>query len=232
MKKSISWQGYQIEYELTRKRVKNLNLRIGPDGNIRVSAPYFTPQAVIDRFILAHAHRIRSGLERMKARKTELADESAIILRGQRCEIRTVPGSKGSARLLDDCVLLTLPDDAGSKYRSMLLKKLVRELAVTWLEKSSRQIYPIFREMGVAEPELKFRAMKSRWGSCRWEKGSLSFNTALAHVPEECMDYVVMHEYCHFFHPNHSPAFHGLMTQLMLDWKERKKTLEKYSCLL
>ena len=40
-------------------------------------------------------------------------------------------------------------------------------------------------------------------------------------------NYVVMHEYCHFLQPDHSPAFHGLMTRLMPDWKERKKLLDE-----
>jgi predicted metal-dependent hydrolase len=36
---------------------------------------------------------------------------------------------------------------------------------------------------------------------------------------------VVMHEFTHFIQPDHSTAFHALMTTLMPDWKERKKRL-------
>ena len=36
--REISCQGRTIEYELTRKKVKNINLRIKPEGKVCVSA--------------------------------------------------------------------------------------------------------------------------------------------------------------------------------------------------
>ena len=87
------------------------------------------------------------------------------------------------------------------------------------------RVYPTFEAMGVAYPEIKLRRMTSRWGSCRPKTGVLTFNTGLIHADEACIEYVVTHEFCHFIHPDHSPAFHALMTRLMPDWRERKKRL-------
>ncbi len=42
-----------ILYWLTRKRVRNLNLRVRADGEIAVSAPRWTPVAEVDAFVLA-----------------------------------------------------------------------------------------------------------------------------------------------------------------------------------
>ena len=42
-----------IEYELTLKRIKNINMRVGSDGSIRVSAPYGSDREYIDRFVLS-----------------------------------------------------------------------------------------------------------------------------------------------------------------------------------
>ena len=44
-----------VEYELTYKRVKNLNLRVGEDGSVRVSAARRVPLRQIDAFVQAHA---------------------------------------------------------------------------------------------------------------------------------------------------------------------------------
>ncbi|MBO7341951.1 MAG: M48 family metallopeptidase, partial [Clostridia bacterium] len=43
--------------------------------------------------------------------------------------------------------------------------------------------------------------------------------------PLECVEYVVMHEFAHFVCPDHSAAYHALMTQLLPDWKARKQLL-------
>lgn len=39
--------------------------------------------------------------------------------------------------------------------------------------------------------------------------------------------YVVMHEFCHFIHPNHSKQFYAFLAMLMPDWKQRKEILDK-----
>lgn len=72
---------------------------------------------------------------------------------------------------------------------------------------------------------IRIHPMKTRWGSCNFKKGTLNFNLYLVDQPQECIEYVVMHEFAHFVHPNHSAAYHALMTELMPDWKERKKRL-------
>jgi len=230
MLKKLAFKGQTIEYELTRKRVKNLNLRIRPEGTVHVSAPYFTPQWYIDRFVLSNGERIVAALER--SRRKAAAKDNSIFLFGQSVPIVTVSGTKDTARYADGQLILSLRDMENAEVREKALKKFIRQLAIERVEESVSRIYPIFSAMGIKMPEIKYRSMKSRWGSCRYTKGSLSFNTALAHVPDACVDYVVMHEFCHFIQPNHSPAFHALMSKLMPDWKARKKTLEKYSALL
>lgn len=232
MRKTLSFQGYTIEYELTRKRVKNLNLRLHADGRIAVSAPYLVPQRQIERFILSHGERIISALERKRAADSIRQDEGHVFLLGRRVELITRQGTKNAAEYSGSRLVISLRNPEDTAARQKTLDDFMRRLAMEAVNESEGRIYPIFQAMGVKKPELKFRKMKSRWGSCRWEKASLSFNTALAHVPVECVDYVVMHEYCHFIHPDHSPAFHALMTKLMPDWKERKKILENFSLLL
>ena len=40
------------------------------------------------------------------------------------------------------------------------------------------------------------------------------------------VQYVVMHEFVHFMHSNHSNKFYEMLSTLMPDWKTRKKLLE------
>ena len=54
--------------------------------------------------------------------------------------------------------------------------------------------------------------------------------TALAYftaMPEAAQIYVVVHEYCHFLQPNHSPAFWAEVAKLLPDWKARRELLKK-----
>lgn len=81
------------------------------------------------------------------------------------------------------------------------------------------------RILDVHPKKIAYRNMKSRWGSCQPETGRICFNIRLALYPPECLEYVVVHELCHFLEANHGPGFHALMDRVMPDWPERKKKL-------
>ena len=74
--------------------------------------------------------------------------------------------------------------------------------------------------------KIKFRYMKTRWGSCS-SKGNLNFNYHLIKMPKEILEYVVIHEVCHLKHLNHSKEYWGLVESLCTDYKARVKWVKE-----
>lgn len=87
------------------------------------------------------------------------------------------------------------------------------------------QLYPLLEPYGVACPQLRLREMKSRWGSCLVYRNTITLNTRLLSYPRRCIEYVVLHELCHFVHPDHSPRFYALLSSFLPDWKSRRQEL-------
>jgi len=79
------------------------------------------------------------------------------------------------------------------------------------------------RRMQLQVTHVTLQEMTSRWGSCRSATGRLTFNTKLGMYDEGLIEETVVHELCHFFHPNHSAAFYAEMTKWLPDWKARKQ---------
>ena len=85
--------------------------------------------------------------------------------------------------------------------------------------------YPQFVPYGAPYPVWTVRSMTSRWGSCQPQTGKITLNSKLIFYPKEAIEYVVVHEFAHFAHPDHSKAFWALVAEIMPDYKERKKLL-------
>ena len=79
--------------------------------------------------------------------------------------------------------------------------------------------------MGYSYKEIKYKKMKSRWGSCSSTK-TLTFNTELIKVTEKLIDYVIVHELAHLKHMNHSKDFHSLVESYLPNSKVYKNELK------
>lgn len=168
-----------IEYMLTRKKVKNINLCVRGDMTVAVSAGKSVPAAVIDAFVASK----RSWIE---AAKAGLIQKNSCLTAAEK-------------RSDDECL------------------KFFTEI--------SERIYPAFSSVLKDRPVLKVRLMKTRWGVCHIQKNTITLNKALIDKPVEAIEYVILHEYVHFIHPNHQEPFHQTMKVLMPDYKKRKKLL-------
>lgn len=173
----------RLTYELTRKKVKNINLRLGEDLSIRVSANPRVPLSFIDAFVQSKEGWILEKQAKMKS-QTKATGE-----------------------------------------RERLIEAYTNEECLEFFERVSDKFFPLFAHVLDEKPEIKVRLMKSRWGVCHVDKGRIVLNKLLILKPLEQVEYVILHEYVHFIHPNHQKGFHELMHYHMPDYKERKRKL-------
>lgn len=71
--------------------------------------------------------------------------------------------------------------------------------------------------------KIRFRYMKTRWGSCS-KKGSINLNLTLKHLPFSLIRYLIFHEMVHLKVHNHSKNF---WLNIKKEFKDYKKYEEK-----
>lgn len=227
-----------LHYSLTRKQVKNLNLRVKAQGTVSVSASPRVSLASIEDFLLRKADFIFDALEQFQAKAPLAQQEPAgatgdrLLYLGEELVVAVVQGSRKIPWQREGTLFVVTEDveDAGA----------IQALVEAFFQQQQRELFSalmakyqsLFAGMDVPEAQLKIRSMRSRWGTCHTGKGVITLNSKLIHVPMTCVDYVVLHEFCHFIHPDHSPAFYRLVAKFMPGWKEEKKKLQSYSCRL
>ena len=117
----------------------------------------------------------------------------------------------------------TLAEKENRIHRSEAeLKKLKEQARMVLTEKTDYYKSII----GVEYKRLRIGDQKTRWGSCS-SKATISYNWRLVLMPEEIMDYVVVHELCHLLEMNHSEFFWNHVSDVIPDYKVRRKWLKK-----
>lgn len=114
------------------------------------------------------------------------------------------------------------------------------ELFMTnWYRRQARKSFqdsidrwmPVFQATGhtIAAPRLKIFSMRRAWGRCYYTKGLITMNLHLVKTPQECIDYIVLHELCHFIVNNHSKDFYALVASFMPHWKDTEQQLKTFA---
>jgi predicted metal-dependent hydrolase len=69
--------------------------------------------------------------------------------------------------------------------------------------------------------------MRTKWGSCNPQTGTIRLNTELAKMPRECLEYIVVHEMVHLLARNHGDRFVKLMDRYMPRWQFFRQKLNQ-----
>ena len=77
---------------------------------------------------------------------------------------------------------------------------------------------------GLSYNRVFIRHQKTRWGSCS-AMNNISLNIRLITLPEELMDYVLLHELVHIRFKNHGPLFWAALDKLVGNGKEKAARL-------
>ncbi len=225
MKKKVVLNSLEFEYSLTRKNVKNINLRVKPDGTLHVSANYFVSIKRIDSFLISNSDKIIKALDKFSKKaaikECRFEDGETLYILGEPKALTLSESKKNLAVIKGNELFIFVKDKNNFELKQRIFERFKKEVSETVISRICDSFYPLFEAKGIKYPELKFRKMKRRWGSCQPKKGVLTFNTKLAEMPMTFIEYVVMHEFVHFLHPDHSKAFYETLTRLMPDWENR-----------
>lgn len=231
--RTVLTAGGVLSYELTRKKVKNLNLRITREGRIKVSAPMEVPLPYLDEFVRDKEAFIRKALERIEQQPQETT-EQFVWESGKKLQIlgRAVPlvieeGMKEGVRLRENTLIMTVKPENGTARKEYLWQNWQKGFAKEIFSERLPLMEALVEPFGIRSGSWSVRRMKSRWGSCQPSTGKIVLNTRLTEAPIEAIDYVILHELAHIRYPNHQKEFYDFIAQFMPDWKARKEMLKK-----
>lgn len=206
-----------IEVIITYKKIRRLNARIR-DGKILLSAPYFTPNREIERFLELNKNRIEIIISNQ-----EKTDPNIMYLWGKKLNIVKVESKEEKVVVLEDIAYVFYKtnyiDVINDFYMKETLEKL-KDVTIKYKE-------VMFKE-NILYNKIRIKNLKSRWGSCKITTKDITINSNLAKYDLLCLEYVFCHEIAHIKYANHSKMFHDFIYTYFKYEKEARKILKKH----
>ena len=210
------------EYKLVIEYKDNKNLYLKVNGNIlkvtcnrRVSKDYiYSFIRKKEKWILSRSNTNKVGIE-----------NGRIHYLGKAYRIRHIKDYSNHYEIDDEYIIFyTLVYD--EQYFLKLFYDRESGELVNIINKYYDFCYNNLARYNIRYPSVEIKYYKSRWGSCNYIRGKISMNITLIHFSEAVIKSVLLHEFAHLVHHNHSRDFYALLLSIMPDYRQIQKELK------
>ncbi|MEA3371323.1 MAG: SprT family zinc-dependent metalloprotease [Campylobacterota bacterium] len=213
----ILFKDLNVEH-ICKPRLKNSYISVSNELIITLKTPRVS-QSFLNSLLLEKEPWIRKQLVRLQdspPQKINIEDELLLFGEIHSIDIKEAKFLRQKLQALrktEKKNILKCYDDFYKHYSSEYLRPRVEHFADI---------------MELRFDTLKFRKMRSRWGSCS-SKRTITLNSQLLKVKKELIDYVIVHELAHLVHMNHSKKFHALVESYLPSSKILRRELRGVS---
>lgn len=208
----VELDGQIFNVYIERKNNKNMYLRVKPDG-IHITCHYFITKGMILDFIVKNEKSIISSNEIVQ-RKEKKKEEFYYL--GDKYDIIIANGI-GKINFIDNKVYVK-----NIKYLNTFLKNECERI----FNERLKICYNMFEE-DIPFPKLVIGKMRRKWGYCNKREKLIKLNFELIKYSINEIDYVIIHELCHFLEFNHSKNFWNYVKKYKPDYKNITKVLKE-----
>ncbi|MCI0503476.1 M48 family metallopeptidase [Candidatus Micrarchaeota archaeon] len=158
--------------------------------------------------------------------KVALFHGQRVIAMGMPLDIVYMPAKRFGSRSRDGRVEVSVVESHPRKgdIASRLAMRRIAEEARPRLLERVRLLNE--RHFGANVPRVTIRDNSSRWGSCSPD-GSISLNFRLLFMPQDVLDYVIIHELAHTRYRSHGVRFWDLVEKIVPDHREKRRWLRE-----
>ena len=204
--------GIKFDVHITKKNNKNMYLRVKSDG-IHISCNYFVTNAMIKSFILSNSSMIVDSYKKILEREKK---KSEFYYLGKRYDV-IVLNTVSKIEFYNDQVFVK---------NKTYLNTFLKNECVRIFNERVKVCYNLFEE-DIPFPKVMIGKMVRKWGYCNKRDKLIKLNSELIKYSISEIDYVIIHELCHFLEFNHSKNFWAYVKKYKPDYKENMKILKE-----
>jgi predicted metal-dependent hydrolase len=126
-------------------------------------------------------------------------------------KVQLIPADRHNVHVDIKPGLVEIYYPAARQIDDPLLQRTIRKAVEHAWRVEAAEVLParlqqLAAQHGFRYKKLSIRSSRTCWGSCSPDN-SINLSLHLMHLPDQLIDYVILHELCHTLHKNHSAAF-------------------------
>lgn len=219
-----------ISISVTRKDIKNVHLSVHPPkGRVTLVAPTSTRLEVARAYAISRLGWIREQQNKLEAQAREaprqfVERESHYVWGRRYLMVVNQLDTKPSVVLDHKRITLTVRPGSDAHKRADVIHE--------WQKRQLHAVVPVLikkweRKLKVNVTGYYLQRMKTKWGSCNHQAGSIRLNTELVKKPKDLLEYVVVHEMVHLLEPTHNERFISILGDYFPTWREARAELNE-----
>ena len=225
----IILDGNKIKYKLDIGKRKNLYIQI-KNNEVIVKAPRHVSKSRIQKFIIEKEKWILKVLEKQKNMEKNISKEyingEEFFYKGEKYILNIKYGNKNEkiANIYGNELTVKIKENQEDEKKQIekQIDNFYFQMAEIELSESMERLTKL---MNVMPESFRVKRLKRVWGNCSSKK-VISLNYNLIKYSKKAMDYVVIHEFSHLKHMNHSKDFWNMVERYMSDYKIAEKELK------
>lgn len=201
---------YEVPLEIIRKKNKNIYFRFNDEGILVVTCNRFVSEKELRNLIVQNEKSLLRMYEKYM-KKMEKAKQFYYL-------------GKTYTLVYDENVKeVEIKEDFIYARDSKKLEQWQKKECMKIFEERVNVLLQRFSNLPLFT--LKIRKMKTRWGVNNVTKRIITLNSELLRKDVDLIDYVIIHELCHFYEANHSSKFWYQVSLRYPDYKMARKRL-------
>lgn len=198
-----------VDVEIIKKNNKNIYFRFN-DGKLVITCNRLASEKYLRDLI----EKNKKALTKMYLKSIEEKESNAFF---------NYLGEQYTILYNESVKSVTFYNDTVITKNEKMLDKFYNEQVKNVFTERVEKLSVLFDDIPAFS--LRFRKMKTRWGVNNVTDKIITLNTELLKKEISLLDYVIIHELCHFYEPNHSSKFWAQVEKRYPYYKLARKKL-------
>jgi len=221
-----------LEYTIAVKRSKRktASIYIERDGSLSVFVPENTPEQEVEAILKAneyniHKYQAKRKLLNENATKREPVNGQSFLYLGRNYYLQYGSEAKG----IEFKGRYFYAPEGSHETLNGLFKEFYRKRGNKFI---CPRVHKYAEMMGLNIDEISILDLKTRWASCSDKNWKVNFHWKVMMAPASVIDYLIVHELCHFKYKRHNAEFWNEVDKYYPDYQKQVSWLKVYGATL